>query len=42
MPRSGWVKPATDRRLSDLKNNLFKIWNRMASGSYFPPPARAV
>ncbi|MEU9946693.1 group II intron reverse transcriptase/maturase, partial [Streptomyces lavendulae] len=27
---------------SDLKNNLFKIWNRMSSGSYFPPPMRAV
>ena len=26
----------------DLKNNLFKIWNRMSSGSYFPPPVRAV
>ena len=25
-----------------LKNNLYKIWNRMASGSYFPPPVRAV
>jgi len=23
-------------------NNLFKIWNRMASGSYFPPPVRTV
>jgi RNA-directed DNA polymerase len=23
-----------------LKNNLFKIWNRMSSGSYFPPPVR--
>ena len=22
---------------SDLKNNLYKIWNRMSSGSYFPP-----
>ena len=22
----------------DLKDNLFKIWNRMSSGSYFPPP----
>ena len=21
----------------DLKNNLYRIWNRMASGSYFPP-----
>ncbi|MFD4949100.1 group II intron reverse transcriptase/maturase [Streptomyces sp. NPDC058409] len=27
---------------SDLKNNLFKIWNRISSGSYFPPPVRAV
>lgn len=26
----------------DLKNNLYKIWNRMASGSYFPPPVRTV
>jgi retron-type reverse transcriptase len=23
----------------DLKNNLYKIWNRMSSGSYFPPAA---
>jgi RNA-directed DNA polymerase len=27
---------------TDLKNNLFKIWNRMSSGSYFPPAVRAV
>ena len=26
----------------DLKHNLYKIWNRMSSGSYFPPPVRAV
>ena len=26
----------------DLKNNLYKVWNRMSSGSYFPPPVRAV
>jgi RNA-directed DNA polymerase len=25
---------------SDLKNNLYKVWNRMSSGSYFPPPVR--
>jgi group II intron reverse transcriptase/maturase len=25
-----------------LKNNLYKIWNRMSSGSYFPQPVRAV
>jgi group II intron reverse transcriptase/maturase len=24
----------------DLENNLYKIWNRMSSGSYFPPPVR--
>jgi RNA-directed DNA polymerase len=27
---------------ADLKNNLFKIWNRMSSGSYFPPPVKGV
>jgi RNA-directed DNA polymerase len=26
----------------DLENNLYRIWNRMASGSYFPPPVRRV
>jgi group II intron reverse transcriptase/maturase len=26
----------------DLKDNLFKIWNRMSSGSYFPTPVRRV
>jgi len=26
----------------DLKNNLYRIWNRMSSGSYFPPPVLAV
>lgn len=26
----------------NLKGNLFKIWNRMSSGSYFPPPVRLV
>lgn len=27
---------------ADLEKNLYKIWNRMSSGSYFPPPVRAV
>ena len=27
---------------TDLKSNLYKIWNRMSSGTYFPPPVRAV
>jgi RNA-directed DNA polymerase len=26
----------------DLKSNLYKIWNRMSSGTYFPPPVQAV
>jgi len=26
----------------DLKSNLYKVWNRMSSGSYFPPPVRLV
>jgi RNA-directed DNA polymerase len=27
---------------TDWKRNLYRIWNRMSSGSYFPPPVRAV
>ena len=27
---------------ADLKGNLYKIWNRMSSGTYFPPPVCAV
>jgi retron-type reverse transcriptase len=26
----------------DLKGNLFKLWNRLSSGTYFPPPVRGV
>jgi RNA-directed DNA polymerase len=26
----------------NLKRNLYKVWNRMSSGSYFPPPVRTV
>jgi len=26
----------------DLKNNLYKVWNRMSSGTYFPPDVKAV
>ena len=25
-----------------LSNNLYKLWNRLCSGSYFPPPVRRV
>jgi retron-type reverse transcriptase len=27
---------------ADLQSNLHTLWNRMSSGSYFPPPVRAV
>jgi RNA-directed DNA polymerase len=27
---------------ADLQGNLYKIWNRMSSGSYMPPPVKAV
>ena len=27
---------------ANLSGNLYKIWNRMTSGSYFPPPVRTV
>jgi RNA-directed DNA polymerase len=26
----------------DLKNNLYQLWNRLSSGSYFPPAVKAV
>ena len=31
-----------DQFESDLKGNLYKLWNRMSSGSYFPPPVKTV
>jgi RNA-directed DNA polymerase len=39
--------PGVDRQTiedfeKDLQGNLYKIWNRMSSGSYFPPPVLAV
>ena len=27
---------------NNLKNNLYKLWNRMSSGTYFPSPVKAV
>jgi RNA-directed DNA polymerase len=27
---------------TDLRDNLYRIWNRMSSGAYFPPPVKAV
>jgi RNA-directed DNA polymerase len=39
--------PGVDKQsISDfeqnLKGNLYKLWNRLSSGSYFPPPVKAV
>jgi RNA-directed DNA polymerase len=31
-----------DQFEADLEGNLYKIWNRMSSGTWFPPPVRAV
>ena len=27
---------------ANLKDNLYRLWNRMSSGSYFPPSVKAV
>ncbi|MGH9097136.1 MAG: group II intron reverse transcriptase/maturase [Acidimicrobiales bacterium] len=31
-----------ERFADEMKDNLYKLWNRMSSGSYFPGPVRAV
>ncbi|MGK5088233.1 group II intron reverse transcriptase/maturase [Bdellovibrionota bacterium FG-2] len=44
--KNGWAAGVDEESLEDfdrdLKNNLYRIWNRMTSGSYFPPPVKAV
>lgn len=39
---SGVDQISLDKFESNLKNNLYTIWNRLSSGSYFPPPVKAV
>jgi RNA-directed DNA polymerase len=39
---AGIDKETIDMFNEDLSSNLYKVWNRMASGSYFPPPVRTV
>ena len=39
---AGVDRQTLDEFDKDLKSNLYKIWNRMSSGSYFPPPVRLV
>jgi RNA-directed DNA polymerase len=42
-PGRGGVDGCTiEQYEQDLRNNLFKLWNRLSSGSYFPPPVKAV
>jgi len=38
----GVDKQDLDEFEANLGKNLYKIWNRISSGSYFPPPVRAV
>ena len=39
---AGVDKQSIEQFDQKLDNNLYKLWNRMASGSYFPPPVKAV
>ena len=39
---AGIDEESIDQFELNLKDNLYKIWNRMASGSYFSPPVKAV
>ena len=39
---AGIDKESIEMFNENLSGNLYKIWNRMSSGSYFPPPVRTV
>lgn len=39
---AGIDQQSLDNFERDLKDNLYKLWNRMSSGSYFPPPVKTV
>ncbi len=39
---AGYDRQSLEDFEKDLKDNLYKIWNRMSSGSYFPPPVLRV
>jgi RNA-directed DNA polymerase len=39
---AGIDKQSIEQFNENLSDNLYKIWNRMTSGSYFPPPVRTV
>ena len=37
---AGIDEESIDEFEKNLKDNLYKLWNRMSSGTYFPPPVR--
>jgi RNA-directed DNA polymerase len=37
---AGVDKKSLEAYHADLLNNLYKLWNRLSSGSYFPQPVR--
>lgn len=39
---AGVDKQSIEAFEQNLKNNLYRLWNRLSSGSYFPPPVKAV
>jgi RNA-directed DNA polymerase len=39
---AGIDKETIERFNKDLSSNLYKVWNRMSSGCYFPPAVRTV
>jgi len=39
---AGIDRQSIDMFNDNLSGNLYKLWNRMTSGSYFPPPVRSV
>ena len=39
---AGVDKETIEQFDANLQGNLYKLWNRMSSGSYFPPAVRAV
>ena len=39
---AGMDRQTIDDFETDLQNNLYRLWNRMSSGAYFPPPVKAV
>lgn len=39
---AGVDRQSVDSFEQELEKNLYKVWNRMSSGTYFPPPVRSV